>query len=227
MTGSMRVGVYAERRTRQRSLRRRLLLALALVTPWLCLVAVTYVSFKFPYKQDRYGHGFRENLGDRAIAYYRLLASPARRSNAKLPLETILDLIGDAAVRHDVDPCLVRAVVTYESAFQPNAVSTTGAMGLMALMPGTASRLRVRDPFDPARNVDGGTRLLRELLEAFEGDVSLVLAAYNAGSGAVEKRGGVPPFRETEDYVRHVGGLYRMCRALESSNATVSFATGG
>lgn len=222
--GEWLVGNHRERRA---SARRRALLGLALVAPWLCLGALAYVSFKFPYKQDRYGHGFREHLGNRAVAYYRLLSSPARWPNAKMPLESILELVGDTAERHGVDPCLVRAVVTYESAFQPNAVSTTGAMGLMALMPKTADELGVDDAFDPAENLDGGTRLLREHLEAFEGDVSLVLAAYNAGPTAVAKRGGVPPFRETRDYVRHVGVLHEMCRALGSTTATASLAAGG
>jgi hypothetical protein len=109
-----------------------------------------------------------------------------------------------AARRHGVDPELVLAVVSVESAFQARAVSPKGAQGLMQLMPGTASSLGVNDAFDPAENLDGGTRHLGSLLTVYGGDLRRALAAYNAGEGAVARHGGVPPFRETRDYVRKV-----------------------
>ena len=116
--------------------------------------------------------------------------------------------IDDAAARHNVDPSLVRSVVKVESNFNPNAVSRNGAMGLMQLMPSTARSLNVSNPFDPAQNVDAGVRHLRKLLDSYGGDVSLSLAAYNAGSGAVARSAGVPHFRETQNYVRRITNLY-------------------
>lgn len=116
--------------------------------------------------------------------------------------------IEQAAARHNVDPNLVRAIIKVESNFNPRAVSHKGAMGLMQLMPGTAAQLRVENPFDPQQNVEGGVRHLKHLLQSFGGDVSLSLAAYNAGAGAVVRNGGIPPYRETRNYVRQITGLY-------------------
>jgi Transglycosylase SLT domain len=113
-----------------------------------------------------------------------------------------LPLIEAAALRHQVDPRLVHAVITVESRFQARARSRKGAMGLMQLMPATARELQVRNPFDPATNIDAGVRHLRQLLDRF--DVQQAVAAYNAGAGAVRRFGGVPPFRETQAYVRQV-----------------------
>jgi hypothetical protein len=109
-----------------------------------------------------------------------------------------------AARRHDLDPELVRAVVAVESGFRPEAVSPKGAQGLMQLMPATARSLGVKDAFDPAANLDGGTRHLRALIDRYGGDVKRALAAYNAGEGAVARHGGVPPYAETRAYVRKV-----------------------
>jgi soluble lytic murein transglycosylase-like protein len=113
-----------------------------------------------------------------------------------------------AAARHNVDPNLVRAVVKVESNFNSNAVSRTGAMGLMQLMPKTARELKVKNPFDPQQNVDAGVRHLKYLLENYNGDVNLTLAAYNAGEGAVRRNAGVPHYAETQDYVRKITHLY-------------------
>ena len=118
-------------------------------------------------------------------------------------------LIRRAAARNQVDPALVKAVMRQESDFQPAARSKAGALGLMQLMPQTAASLGVSDPLDPSQNVDGGTRLLRSLLDRFGGKVDLAVAAYNAGSGAVERYGGVPPYPETQAYVRNVLADYR------------------
>ena len=113
-----------------------------------------------------------------------------------------------AAARHNVDPNLVRAVVKVESNFNPNAVSRKGAMGLMQLMPSTARQLKVRNPFDPVQNVDAGVRHLKQLLESYDGDIKLTLAAYNAGAGAVARSSGVPRYAETQNYVRRITNLY-------------------
>jgi soluble lytic murein transglycosylase-like protein len=116
----------------------------------------------------------------------------------------LAQMVEAAARRHGLDPELVRAVVAVESGFRPDAVSPKGAQGLMQLMPATARALGVTDPFDPAANIDGGTRYLRILVTRYGGDLRRALAAYNAGEGAVARHGGVPPYPETLAYVRRV-----------------------
>ena len=121
-------------------------------------------------------------------------------------------LIAQAAADSGVDPGLVRAVIAAESNFDPDAMSPKGARGLMQLMPATARQMGVKDIWDPDQNIRGGTAYLSMLLARYE-DVSLALAAYNAGPGAVEKYHGVPPFAETQSYVRKVLGFYRRVKS--------------
>jgi len=116
--------------------------------------------------------------------------------------------IEQAATRHNVDANLVRALVKVESNFNPNAVSRKGAMGLMQLMPQTARQLNLKNPFDPQENIDAGVRHLKQLLQSYNGDVRLSLAAYNAGSGAVSRSRGIPRYSETQNYVRRITNLY-------------------
>jgi len=122
--------------------------------------------------------------------------------------EEIRALVERMAPRFALDPRLVLAVIAVESAYQPEAVSSANARGLMQLIPATAARFGVRDAFDPADNLRGGMAYLKWLLARFEGDVTLALAAYNAGEGAVAKYRGVPPFGETRGYVRKIRRLY-------------------
>ena len=139
-------------------------------------------------------------------------ADPKCRAVAweKVPLNTqsFHREIRTAASFNAVEESLIRAIIHAESAYQPDARSPKGAQGLMQLMPETAAELRVADPYDPAANIDGGTRYLSQLLAEFEGDLELATAAYNAGPGAVYKYGGIPPFEETKEYVRRVKILY-------------------
>lgn len=136
-----------------------------------------------------------------------LFGSSASFRHQRVP-SSLAPLFQDAAARYGVDPRLVVAVARQESAFNERAVSPVGARGLMQLMPATAEYLGVSDPFDARANVFGGTRYLRELLDTFQGDLDLTLAAYNAGPGAVQKYRGIPPYRETQRYVRKVRAEY-------------------
>ncbi len=117
-------------------------------------------------------------------------------------------LINETAARHGIDPNLVRAVIKVESNFNPRAISRKGAMGLMQLMPTTAAKLNVNNPLDPQQNLEGGVRHLSDLLSNYNGDVPLSLAAYNAGSGAVQRSNGIPRYSETRNYVRRITQLY-------------------
>ena len=114
--------------------------------------------------------------------------------------------ISAAAARNGVDPNVLTGLIRAESNFDPNAGSPAGAQGLTQLMPGTAAGLGVANPLDPVQSIEGGARYLRQQLDHFGGDVTKALAAYNAGPGAVERFGGVPPYEETQNYVRRVLG---------------------
>lgn len=131
------------------------------------------------------------------------------------PLKSRYDeLIDQVATTHGVDSALVRAVVQAESAFKSDAVSVKGATGLMQLMPATAERYGVSDRNDPVQNVNGGVRYLRDLLDMFGQNLALAVAAYNAGEGAVMKHRGIPPYSETQHYVRKVMRLLRMYQRM-------------
>lgn len=120
----------------------------------------------------------------------------------------ILNIISQVSKKYDIDEKLVRALVRQESGFRHDAVSHCGAMGLMQLMPATAKGLGVTDPFDPVQNIEGGVKYLKSKLKRHNGNLILALAAYNAGSGNVDKYNGVPPFKETQNYVKSILAQY-------------------
>ncbi|HEY6012057.1 MAG TPA: lytic transglycosylase domain-containing protein [Nitrospirota bacterium] len=129
-------------------------------------------------------------------------------SSSNMP-SAYVDIINTACDRHGIDPALVHAVVKVESDFNPYALSRKGAMGLMQLMPQTAVDLNVRNSFNPHDNIDGGVRYLRYLIDRYEGNLSLALAAYNSGESAVKRWGTIPPFPETQNYVQRILKIYR------------------
>lgn len=130
-------------------------------------------------------------------------ARPDAAADAPLSVP-FAELIRQAAKKYSLDVALLASVIRAESNFDARAVSTKNAQGLMQLMPGTSSRLAVRNPFDPAQNIEAGAKYLRELLDRYKGNVSLALAAYNAGPDRVTQYNGVPPFRETRNYIQRV-----------------------
>jgi Transglycosylase SLT domain len=162
-----------------------------------------------------------------------LLAKGAR-NGAPGPQFDLTDVVNTASGHYRLDPDLVSSVIKAESGFNVRAVSPKGAQGLMQLMPDTASKLGVPDPFDPQANVEGGTRYLRELLERYNFDLVKALAAYNAGPLRVEQYGGVPPYHETQAYVARVVKDFNKKKKIEqkrvaaessSSKKTVNSAT--
>ncbi|TGE32642.1 lytic transglycosylase domain-containing protein [Desulfosporosinus sp. Sb-LF] len=132
---------------------------------------------------------------------YHLASVPQAKGENVGSLENV---IYSMAQKYGVDPTLIQQVVKAESGFNSNVTSPAGAMGLMQLMPGTAASYGVQNAYDAKQNLDGGTHFLKDLLDRFQGDVPMTLAAYNAGPGAVDKYQGVPPYKETQDYVQKI-----------------------
>ena len=144
-------------------------------------------------------------------------ATAASTGGDSTPYDSLIDA---AAQRNGVDPALLKGLIRQESNFNPTARSGAGAVGLTQLMPATAASLGVTDPTDPAQAIDGGAKYLRAQLDRFGGDPAKALAAYNAGPGAVERFGGVPPYAETQAYVQRVLGYARQYGATTSLSPT-------
>ena len=170
---------------------------LALAEPALAEIQVVRGTDGAIVASNRSGGAYARPAGTPAQPRAEVAASPSAPGE-------LAALIDQAARRHGLSSDLILAVVATESAFDPGAVSPKGARGLMQLMPNTAEELGVTDLYDPQRNLEGGVRHLRALLDSFEGNLPLALAAYNAGETAVRRYGGVPPYPETQDYVRKV-----------------------
>lgn len=149
-------------------------------------------------------------------------SSGRRRASLEVRYKRYEKHIVQAAALYHIPIPLIQAVITVESGYTPRAVSRAGAKGMMQLMPSVARGMGVTDPFDPRQNIFGGTRLLRILANRFDGDLVLCLAAYHAGSGAVRKYGGIPPYQSTQQYVRAVlSHYYRLKRtATRTASAT-------
>lgn len=172
----------------------------------------------------------KEKPGAGEPAAKRTTPAPPQASGAvgtaqKPAKEQLQRMVHETAERHQVDPKLVRAVIETESNWNPSAVSHKGAFGLMQLVPGTAQRMGVTNVFDPQQNLDGGVKYLRSLLDRYNGNVPLTLAAYNAGEHAVDRWRGVPNYRETRQYVRKVSNSYFRPGSSESDLAAIAQRT--
>lgn len=146
---------------------------------------------------------FQDQLQAAAGSGGAVAATPAAATGAPVDGQ-FSDMINASAQKYGIDPALLKGLIRQESGFNPNARSPAGAVGLTQLMPGTAAALGVSNPLDPAQSIDGGAKYLAQQLKAFGGDPRKALAAYNAGPGAVQRYGGVPPYAETQNYVRSV-----------------------
>lgn len=153
----------------------------------------------------RLGLGFNSMMDDNAPFDPRPFIPPSMLNQASNSSNSdIKALAAQIAERYGVDPALFSALIQQESGFNPRAVSAAGAQGLTQLMPKTGRSLGVTDPFDPTQNLEGGAKYLAQMLKEFGGDRRLALAAYNAGPGAVKRYGGIPPFTETQNYVKKI-----------------------
>lgn len=159
--------------------------------------------------KSQFGMLIKNKAAEKVNASLYTSAIPAGVQINKRPSKNeILGIINEVSNKYDVDPKLIEALVKQESGFNPNAKSKAGALGLMQLMPSTAKGLGVTDPMDVRQNVEGGVKYVKSMLDRFNGNIILALAAYNAGPNAVKKYDGVPPYKETQNYVRSILANY-------------------
>lgn len=151
---------------------------------------------------------FKNILDEKLNENTKTAENSIEKTTFKNSRENIENLIEKYAAKNNLDPDFIKAVVKQESGFNPDAKSKCGAMGLMQLMPQTAKGLGVVDAFDPEQNIEGGVKYLKSMLNRFNNDPKLALAAYNAGPGAVQKYGDIPPYRETQNYVKNIMSSY-------------------
>lgn len=151
---------------------------------------------------------FKNILDEKLNENTKTAENSIEKTTFKNSKENIENLIEKYAAKNNLDPDFIKAVVKQESGFNPDAKSKCGAMGLMQLMPQTAKGLGVVDAFDPEQNIEGGVKYLKSMLNRFNNDPKLALAAYNAGPGAVQKYGDIPPYRETQNYVKNIMSSY-------------------
>jgi soluble lytic murein transglycosylase-like protein len=190
------------------NLLRLLLFALTLTAGWLAGVVPARADvYAWRDKDGRLVLSDRPAAATTAPACYAVYGNDAIRTTRAIATATRADmhsLIDEHAALQSISPDLVRAVIQVESAWNPRAVSAKGALGLMQLMPATAAELGVVNPFDPSQNIRAGVKYLKRLLDRYDGNTELALAAYNAGPTAVDRYGRVPPYRETQAYVRRI-----------------------
>lgn len=167
------------------------------------------------YSADKPRRGSFESLNPSCLlSYIGCELARSDWSRIKLNHSAYRELIEQMASKHEVEAALIRAVIHAESNFNQRAKSKAGAEGLMQLMPTTQKKLRVNDPFNAWENIDGGTRLLKQLMQKYGNNIKHAAAAYNAGESAVERYRGVPPYEETQNYVKRVAQLYTRYRKL-------------
>jgi soluble lytic murein transglycosylase-like protein len=185
----------------------------ALLTCQICLLILSVMSARadiYRYEDDEGIVHFTDAPTDRRFKIFMRDLKKDRKLRTKLQLSSSVNpaeyenIISTCATKYGVNPCLIKAVIHAESGYNPKAVSRKGASGLMQLMPDTARSLKVSNSLDPKDNVEGGVKYLRFLLDTFRGDVSLAVAAYNAGLNKVARYGGIPPYNETRTYVNRV-----------------------
>lgn len=196
---------------------------IAIVLTCLVLLSAGPVLGEIYYRIDENGIAHFTNAP--TTPQYRLLQPGVLPSAVRLTPANMVELIDAFAAEYDLDPALIGAVIQVESNFNRRAISRKGAQGLMQLMPATIWRLSVGDAYDPHENIGAGVRYLRQLLDQFQGDLTLALAAYNAGENAVLRYRGVPPYQETRDYVTKVLSLYRRGRGERSANGVLKAAS--
>ncbi len=196
---------------------------IATVFAGFALVWISPASGEIYYQMDEQGLAHFTNSP--TTSGYRLLQPGVLPRASRLTSAGIDEVIEAFAAEHAIDSALIRAVIQVESNFNHRAVSRKGAQGLMQLMPSTIGRLSVGDAYDPHENIGAGVRYLRQLLDQFQGDLRLALAAYNAGENAVLRYRGVPPYPETRDYVTKVMNLYRRARGEGFGNGALKMVS--